>query len=236
MSISIVMPCYNEKDGIEEVVKTYYNEVISRIDDSELIVIDDCSKDATFVILERLKDELLRLKVMKTPLNSGHGKAMRMGYEAAQKEWVFQVDSDNQFEAKEFWKLYTLRGNYNFVLGFRKVRHDPLHRLVLTRLIRFMNLIFFGVWINDANCPFRLIKKQVLDELLKQTPREALAPNIIISILAKKKGIKMEEVPIAHYARKTGIVSINGWKLFKFSLKGLGQLIMFKRLIPKEIK
>lgn len=231
MSVSIVMPCYNEEEVIEKVVRTYCNEVLSKIGDSELIVIDDCSKDNTHNILVKLKSEFSELKILKTPVNSGHGKAMRMGYDAAQKEWVFQVDSDDQFEARDFWKLYAQKDDYDFMLGLRGVRRDPLHRLALTRMIRFMNLILWGVWINDANCPFRLIKKEILDEFLKLVTKEALAPNIMISVLAKKKRIKMIEVPITHYARNTGVASIANWKLVKFSLRGLGQLIVFKTQI-----
>ena len=87
MSVSIVMPCYNEEEIIESVVIDYCNEIIfSKVDDSEFIVIDDCSVDNTYKILERLKEKFSKLKVMKTSVNSGHGKAVRMGYENSQKE------------------------------------------------------------------------------------------------------------------------------------------------------
>jgi len=229
MSVSIVMPCYNEEEIIEKAIRACYSEIISKIDDSEFIIIDDCSRDNTHNILKRLKVEFPRLRVLKTPVNSGHGKAVRMGYDSATKEYIFQIDSDNQFDAKNFWKLYALKGDFDFILGFRKVRHDPLHRLVLSRTIRIMNLILFGVWIKDVNCPFRLIKKVVLDELLKLVDRETLAPNIMISILAKKKRIKMAEVPVPHYRRKTGVVSIANWKLIRVSLKGFMQLLELKK-------
>ena len=225
MSISIVMPCYNEEGVIEEVVRTYYDKIISKISNSEFIVVDDCSKDNTNNILKRLKDEFPELKVLKTPVNSGHGKAMRLGYETAQKEWIFQVDSDNQFAAGDFWKLYAQKDNHSFILGFREKRYDPLHRLVLSKMVRFANLILFKVWIKDANCPFRLMKKEVLVDILKLVDKETLAPNIMLSVLAKKRKIAMTEIPITHYERKTGIVSIANWKLIKFALKGLKQLL-----------
>lgn len=231
MSISIVMPCYNEEEVIEKVVKTYYDEIISRINDSEIIIVDDCSRDNTPNILGGLKVELPRLRALKTSVNSGHGKAMRMGYKAATKAYVFQVDSDDQFKAKDFWKIYALKDNYDFILGFRKKRHDPLSRLILTKIISFINFILFGVWIKDCNCPFRLIKKEVLDNFLKVVDKEALAPNIMISILAKKKRIKMMEVPITHYERKDGTTSLVNWRLIKFALKGLKQLTVLKKKI-----
>ncbi|MFC1752990.1 glycosyltransferase family 2 protein [Thermoproteota archaeon] len=228
MSLSIVMPCYNEEAIIAKVIKTYYADIIDKIDDSEFIIINDCSKDSTPQILKGLADELPKLKVLNTPVNSGHGKAMRLGYDSATKEYVFQVDSDDQFESKDFWRLYTLKDGYKFVVGMRKVRNDPFHRKILTRIIRLSNFLLFGTWIEDANCPFRLIKTDVLKNLLNDIDKEALAPNIMISILAEREKIKTASVPITHYARKAGVISIRHWKLIKFSWKGLMQLIALR--------
>jgi len=227
-SLSLVMPCYNEEKIIEQVVRAYYYEVISKIENSEFILIDDCSKDNTYNILDKLKYEFPKLKVLKTPFNGGHGKAIRMGYESAGKEYVFQADSDNQFKCKDFWKLYALKDDYDFILGVRKNRQDPLHRLILSKIIRLVNFILFGIWVKDVNCPFRLIKKRLLNELLNSIDREALAPNIMISILAKKRGIKIKEVAVTHYVRETGKISITNWKLINFAFRGFKQLLKFK--------
>ncbi|MBW2046087.1 MAG: glycosyltransferase family 2 protein [Deltaproteobacteria bacterium] len=229
MSVSIIMPCYSEEEVIEKVVRTYYNEIIAKIEDSEFIVVDDCSKDNSYAVLKKLKNDFPKLKVLKTPTNSGHGKAVRMGYEAATKDYVFQVDSDNQSKAQDFWKLYSLKDTYGFILGFRKQRCDPILRLITTKALRLINLFLFGVWINDINCPFRLIKKKVLVELLKLVDKNALAPNIMISILAKKRKVRMIEVPITHYERKTGQTSITDWKLITFSMKVFWQLTALRR-------
>jgi len=235
MSVSIVMACYNEEEIIETVVRDYHNQVIERIDNSEFIIIDDCSSDQTPYILAKLVNELPELKVLRTQVNLGHGKAIRMGYETAQKEWVFQVDSDNQFKAEDFWLLYKVINEYDFILGFRKNRQGPLVRLILTGLIRFVNFLLFRVWIKDANCPFRLIKRELLHETLECIDTEALAPNIMISILIKKKGMRMKEVPISHYERKTGVPSIKDYRLLKFGFKGFRQLLLFNNCLRSKL-
>ena len=224
------MPCYNEGEVIEEVIRTYYSEIIANIADSEFIVIDDCSTDNTNKILEGLKKELPELRVLKTPVNSGHGRAMRMGYEAAGKEWVFQLDSDNQFDVRDFRKLYGEKERFDFILGFREKRRDPAHRLVLSSIIRVANFFIFKTWIKDANSPFRLIKRELLLKLLESVGKEAVAPNIMISVLAKKKGIKMTEVPVTHRERKTGVVSIAHWKLIKLARKGFRELLRMGKI------
>lgn len=229
MSVSIVMPCYNEEKVIETVIGDYYSEIIEKIADSEFIVVDDCSRDQTLHILDKMQNKLPKLKILKIPINGGHGKAIRRGYETAQKEWVFQVDSDNQFRAKDFWSLYKLTSEYDFILGFRKKRQDPPARLILARLIKLVNFILFRVWVKDANCPFRIIKRGLLRETLKHIGKGALAPNIMVSILIKMNRGKMAEIPITHYEGKTRIASLQNRKLFKFALEGFRQLWFFKK-------
>ena len=228
MSVSIVIPSYNEGEIIGTVIEKYYRDVVSKVKGSEIIVVDGGSKDNSLEVLKKLKKKLPCLRILFVLGKSNHGKAIRMGYEAAGKEFIFQVDSDNQFDANDFWELYKYKDNYDFILGYRRERHDAFPRLILTRIVRVINLIVFGVWIKDANCPFRIIRKEVLKDFLKLIDKETLAPNIMISILAKKKKIRMKEVPVTHYERKTGKVSIVSFNLIKFSLNGLKQLLKFR--------
>jgi len=233
MSVSIVMPCYNEAEIIESVVSDYYNEIISKIDDSEFLVVDDHSTDASYDILRRLESQFAKLKVLRTDKNSGHGKAVRLGYESAAKNWIFGMDSDNQFDVKDFWKLYNLKDNFDFMLGVRRFRRDPWLRLLITKSLCFVNLVFFGVWIKDPNCPFRLINKELLKNLLDRIDKQALAPNIMISILARLKNKKIAQVEVTHFKRKTGGSSLGQWKLFNFALRSFSQLIFLK--ISKKV-
>jgi len=229
MPVSVVLPCYNEEGVIEEVIRACYGEIIAKIDDSELIVVDDRSTDNTPAILTRLMNEFPELRIVKPDVNSGHGKAVRLGYEIADKNWIFQIDSDDQFEIKDFWKLYELKNDYNFILGNRKDRQDTYHRIMLSKLISFVDQVIFGVKLYDANCPFRLINNKVHKELIAEIDKEALAPNIMIAILAKKREIKIKEVPVMHRKRKTGKVSIVNWKLICFCFRGLKQLFEFRK-------
>jgi glycosyltransferase involved in cell wall biosynthesis len=228
MSVSVVMPCYNEEEVIEKTVRSFYNEISSRIDDVEFIVVDDHSSDNTPAILENLRGQLPKLKIIRNKVNSGHGRTVRQAYDSAQKEWIFQVDSDGQFDAKDFHRLYMRKDDHDFVLGFRERRDDPFTRLLLTKLIRIVNFILFGVWLKDANCPFRLIKGSVLREILQGVDRDAVAPNIMISIMAKKKNINMLEVPVRHYRRSAKTSAVRNMKLIRIAFRGFRELVLFK--------
>lgn len=233
-SVSVVIPCFNEEEAIENAVRSCYDEIVSKIDDSELVVVDDCSTDNTSRILLRLMNKFPKLRVIKPDKNGGHGKAVRLGYEAAKKDWVFQTDSDNQFEFQDFWKLYSCKDRHNFILGIRQNRNDPLHRLMLARIVRLTNQVLFGTKINDANCPFRLIEKQTLHSLIEAINKDAVAPNILLSILAKKKGVQIKEVPVLHHKRKTGKVSIANLKLLKICIKGFKQLLELRGSLDRN--
>ena len=102
-------------------------------------------------------------------------------------------------------------------------------------MIRLANLALFGAWIKDVNCPFRLIKKDILDEFLKGIKKEVLAPNILISLLAKRARIKMIEVPVTHHDRKTGSNSLVSWKLIRFSLRGFVQLMAHRNYWNRQL-
>ncbi|MFA6583579.1 MAG: glycosyltransferase family 2 protein [Elusimicrobiaceae bacterium] len=230
-SLSMVMPVYNEGEIIAATVREYYDTVIGKMTDAELIVVNDCSTDNTGAILAELAKELPKLKVITPEKNGGHGKAILLGYEAASKDLVFQTDSDNQFEPDDFRTLWAYKDKCGMILGYRRNRRDPLHRLLLTKIVRASINIVFGTDIRDANCPFRLMNRIQLHSLLKTIPADSLAPNIMLSILFKKRGFCFTEVPVSHRERKTGTVSIVRLKLLRFALKGLGQLLKLRRTI-----
>ena len=237
MSLSVVMPVYNEQDVIELVVKSIHKSIISKIKDSEFIIVNDCSTDNTLKILEKLKKKLDKLRIITPAKNGGHGKAIRLGFLKAKKDWVFHIDSDNQFDPAEYWKLDKIKDDYDLLLGYRRIRHDALHRLVITRLVRLMNLALFGTRIKDSNSPFKLIRRKVLLHLLSIVPENVFAPSIMISTLAKKLRYRMKEIEVTHFSRKTGKVSILGLKLMKVCTRGAKETIQLRKktlLLSKE--
>jgi dolichol-phosphate mannosyltransferase len=103
--VSIVMPAYNEVDIIRATVEEWSREVVRRIPGAELIVVDDCSKDGTGAVLDGLAAQMPWLRVVRPPHNGGHGKALLLGFQSSQCDFIFQTDSDRQHLPEEFWKL-----------------------------------------------------------------------------------------------------------------------------------
>ncbi len=236
-SISVVMPAYNEEGIIEKSIRDYYDEIVKKLPDSEFIIVDDWSTDNTPIILKNLQKELPKLIVVKTPTNSGHGKALRLGMNTARKEFVFHTDSDYQHDPKEFWKLYPYIDQFDFVVGYRIKRQDAFHRKIISRIVRLLNSIFFGVKLRDTNCPFRIYKKETLLRVLKWVKESASIPSILILLVASNMGIRIKEVAVTHYPRKTGKVSISGIRLLRLCLRSFIEIWdLRKQVIKHKIK
>lgn len=208
--VSVVMPAYNEADIIEASVREWHEAVVAQIPGAELIVVDDCSTDGTGGILQRLATQLPGMRYLRPPANGGHGKALRFGFRYTTQPWVFQTDSDRQHVPAEFGNVWKERNEYDFIFGARRSREDGMLRVAITAMLRVCNLLVWQVWIRDANCPFKLMRASSLANVLTLVPEESFIPMVMISILARKLGFRVKEVPVTHVARKGGTQSLKG--------------------------
>lgn len=204
VSVSIVMPVYNEEEVLEKTVREYYAQVIDRIIDSEFILVNDSSTDGSAAILARLRKELPRLIIVNLKENSGHSEALKAGFLLAKGRFVFHVDSDNQFYAQDFWELYRSAEENDIVLGWRQKRCDALHRKAISAILRFISMSLFGAAFKDPNSPFKIIKADVLREVINELPARPVAISVLILLIAHRKKYRIKEIAVRHLPRKTG--------------------------------
>ncbi len=231
----VVMPAYNEAACIAQVCRDWL-AALSGIQDAILLVVDDGSRDDTGKILDDLSQSCSSLKVVHQE-NAGHGAALLRGYLAALQQrpsWILHADSDNQFAAEDLRKLWESRQSCRFILGFRAERQDSVHRILLSRALSVLNLLLFGCYVRDANTPFRLIRSDVLVELLRMVPRQCLIPNIFLSVLAKSVDAGFCEMPVTQLARAAGHSSLISWRLVSFSLRAFFQLLELRLRLWKQ--
>lgn len=239
--LSIVMPAYNEEEVIETVVKQW-TDLLTRqfpADNTRLIVVNDGSRDKTGAILDQIKNRYPKLMVVHQP-NGGHGNAVVNGYRQAvalDSEYVFQTDSDDQFIADDFGKLWDKRDESPFILGYREERYDAPARLLITKILRLSIAFIYGTYIMDSNIPFRLIRGSFLRKLLAQLPNPTpFAPNIFLAVMAKKAGFNTFDIPITHKERLTGTVSILKWTLLKVCIQSFKELAQFRFELGSKVK
>lgn len=210
-SLYIIIPAYNEEANIACVIEEWYRVVEKLGAHSRLVVIDDGSKDSTYSIMKECKQDKEQLIVM-TKENSGHGATLLHGYEYAMKEkadYIFQTDSDGQTVSDEFWPFWEERSEYDMIIGKRSKREDGISRKFVTFVLKYVILIRFGVYIKDANTPFRLMKREALERHFDLIPKDYFLSNVIISVLFKKKNCQVKYVPITFKPRQGGTNSIN---------------------------
>jgi len=233
----VVIPVYNESECIEKVISewTAFLENYSEVSDFRICLINDGSTDNTLEILEQLKVNNSKL-IVTTQENQGHGVALLTGYKQAieaSPDWIFQTDSDDQFVPEDFPQLWETRLENPYQTGHRKNRHDPWHRIVINRMMRSILFLVFGAYLKDPNVPYRLIKTDLLKRMLEALPDNPFAPNVFLSLLAKKWGYKLGEYPVQHKERETGVMSLPRKRLIKACLRSTKELICFRISLGK---
>ena len=227
-AISIVMPAFNEAPVIAEVTKETLREVVHKLPDSELIIVDDCSTDATPQIVDGIAQTDSTVRVIHSPTNNGHGPSLVIGLENVTTDWILLIDSDGQIPVVDFWNLWDGRHEADLVLGTRVDRQDPFHRLVLAKFVRLAVSWMGGRRVPDPNVPFKLMRADVWRDLNRYIDRSALAPSIMITLGALIREWRIDSVPVEHRARKHGGSTFRLGSVLGFSWRGLRQLLAFR--------
>lgn len=227
-SVSIVMPAYNEEDIIETVARNCAAYLETVCPDYEVVIVNDGSKDKTGEILDRLHAENPKIAPVHQP-NKGYGGALQTGFANAKKEYVFFMDSDNQFDIRELDKLISHLGQVDVVLGYREHRQDHLGRKFNALGWRTLVNILFQLGVRDIDCAFKIFKREKLMMALPESEGAMINTEMLVKL--KRRGTKWVEVPVTHYPRLGGQATGANLKVilkaFKELLKLHGKLKNF---------
>ncbi len=219
--LTVIMPAYNEGALIEPVVRLWVEELDRLGIDYVIAVYNDGSRDATGEVLSRIASQAPRV-IARTHSNIGHGPTILRGYADARGKWVFQVDSDHEIWPTDFEQLWRERDRYDLLIGRRTNRGAPMIRRVVSWSARAAVSVLFGSRVRDVNAPFRLIRRESLHRLLPSIPANAFAPNVIMSGLASRQGLRTGEFPVHYHNRSAGETSLSsagalakGWRCLR---------------------
>jgi glycosyltransferase involved in cell wall biosynthesis len=200
--ISVLLVAYNEADSIRDIVTSYYKEICSKLS-AELIVAEDGSNDGTKEILISLKDEL-PIVLLSANKRKGYANGVNDGLRKCKGDWVFFSDSDGQYLPSDFWKLWEQRDGNNMIIGAKMHRREAVHRTILARGFHKILNRNFRLSLHDADCGFRLIRKDVIQSIIDEVRFLEYSYWAEFTIRACLKGFKICEVPISHRARIHG--------------------------------
>jgi glycosyltransferase involved in cell wall biosynthesis len=159
--ISVVIPAYNEAEGLEAVV-TSVSVVLEKLGRGhEVIVVNDGSTDATAETTERLIASNKRVRVVHHDAREGYGAALRSGFHVAKYPLVLQLDGDNQYDPAEIDRLLGAIDRVDIVCGHREMPPKDLRGFGYW-FYRWVLRVVFAVRVRDVNCGFRLFRRSAL--------------------------------------------------------------------------
>ena len=173
-------------------------------DDYEVIVVNDGSMDDTAEVLEEQQGRYGPwLRVVTHDRNRGYGAALRSGFEAATKEYIFYTDGDGQYDPAEIEALLrAVTPETGLVNGYKTERTDPRHRIVIGWLYNHFARWLFRIRLRDIDCDFRLIRRTIVDPALLRSTGGAICVELVRQI--ELSGCQVIELPVRHYARQYG--------------------------------
>ena len=234
--LTVVLPVYNEGGGIEAVVQELQRIVLDRMADARLIVVDDASSDDSLMTLRRCAAADARIRVETSTRNAGHGSSVLRALELADGDWLFQLDSDGQFDVSDFWKLWERCSDADLIVGWRQDRKDPRHRLLLAWTVRYTARALGAHGVMDANSPFRLIRGELWDDVAPFVRAAPIAPSITTTVAAAARGWRLLEVPVEHHQRTQGHSSLGPRRLALLSSHGLIQLLRLRAQLAQAAR
>ena len=233
----LISPAYNESQNIAQFVEEWYPVIEKHNGDglSRLVVIDDGSKDNTYAILQDLAKTRSLIQPLTKP-NSGHGATCIYGYRYALEhgaEYIFQTDSDGQTSPSEFEAFWELRNEYDAVLGKRPDRKDGAARVFISNVLRIVERIIFGMYIPDANVPYRLMKPELVAKYLPYITEDMFLANVmqVVCFAYFHENITFRD--IAFRPRHGGESFVNVKSIVKIGCKTVRDLLKLRRILKE---
>ena len=228
-SLSIVLPVHNEKDNLNELVRSWSASLRFHKLDYEFVIVEDGSTDGTKELIKELEKKYPIVNLSQNQ-KRGYGLAVLDGIYKSTKEYILCTDSDNQI------KVHSLINNLNnfpkentFLIGYRNPRKDPFNRIIYSKLFKLFHDLLFNSNLKDPSCPFFLGSKQTYLRLEKKKllqMREGFWWGFVG--VCKKEKLNFKEVPIDHFKRKSGEAGYKLGDLFSIIFRNVLGLIKIK--------
>ncbi len=228
MKLSVVMPVYNERATLREVVQ----KVLSVPLEIELICVDDGSRDGSREILAELQSEHPQIRVVLQPHNMGKGAALRRGIQEATGDFVIIQDADLEYDPAEYPLMIEplIQGKADVVFGSRFLGGAP-HRVLYfwhsvgNRALTLLSNCLTNINLSDMETCYKVFRREVIQSIPIEENRFGFEPEITVKVA--RRHLRIYEVGISYWGRTYEEGKKIGWKdgvralycLLKYSFK-----------------
>jgi glycosyltransferase involved in cell wall biosynthesis len=213
MKVSIVIPCYNEKNTIEQIVEAVRN---APLESREIIVVDDCSQDGTQTVLKEKISQMVD-QVIYHPVNRGKGAALRSGFAAANGDIILLQDADLEYSPEDYPVLLEplMSGKADAVFGSRFIGGRP-HRVLFfwhmagNKFLTLLSNMFTNLNLTDMETGYKAFKATLIKSIQIKEDRFGVEPEIIAKLA--RTGCRIYEVGISYSGRTYAEGKKINWK------------------------
>jgi glycosyltransferase involved in cell wall biosynthesis len=206
MKLSVIVPVYNEGGTVSEVVDKLLNLPCV----SEVVIVDDGSKDPIEHVLDQATDssrdsKMEKVKIVRHPKNLGKGMAVRSGVNVATGDWMIVQDADLELDPHDITKLVKEAKERNVVFGKR------MNMIWGARVINWVAGVLYGRKMGDVTCAYKLMPTQLFKNINVDSKGFGLEAELAAKFL--RLGIPIEEVSVSYNRRKEG-KKLGWWDAF----------------------
>jgi len=203
MKLSVVVPCYNEEQRLPRTIELIERYLDARGEPYELILVDDGSADETRKVMDEAAARHPAVKIVLLPKNRGKGRALAEGVQVSRGETVLVTDADLSTPIDELPKLEAaLAKGAGVAIGSRAVRGSrvelaqPIYRVLMGKVFNLIvqAVLLPGIW--DTQCGFKLFRGDIARDVFAGLTTDGFGYDPEVLYLAKKKGMRIAEVPV----------------------------------------
>ncbi len=207
INLSVVIPAYNEEKRIPETLKKISNYLKKQSYNSEIIVVNDGSKDNTAQVVNNLMEEIDNLRLIDNKENHGKGYVVKQGLLESEGKYRVFMDADNSTSVDHVEKMFPyFKKGYDLVIGSRDIEGAEIPvrqswwRERVGDIFNLMVQLLSGLWgIWDTQCGFKGFTKECAEKVVPLCKIDGFAFDVELLIIAKKMGFKIKEVPVTWY-------------------------------------
>tara|TARA_R110002049_G_scaffold305056_1_gene500984 strand:- start:21938 stop:22942 length:1005 start_codon:yes stop_codon:yes gene_type:complete len=195
-----VIPTLDERDSVGRLHDAIADVCARESIQYQIIFVDDGSRDGSREILESLALQNPDTEAILLRRNFGKAAALSAGFDAAGGDVVITMDADLQDDPNEIPRfLKKMDEGFDVVSGWKRVRHDPWHKVLPSRVFNWLVSRSTGVHLNDHNCGFKAYRREIFDEVKLYGELHRFVP-----VLAAARGWKVGEIEVEHHPREFG--------------------------------